>query len=889
MKIAALRLHNVKRFSGRGVAIEGIGDGVNVLCAANEFGKSTSFEALHALFFQPHSGTPGEVQRLRPYSGGNPLVEADIETPEGRFRITKQYYGGRSARVVDLADGRLVAQADEAESFIAGLIKGGTAGPAGLLWVRQGVTGIERRSRSEEDSEKQVRASLLESVQGEVEAVTGGRRMAEIMAATESELSELVTPTGRPKAGGRYALALDERNRLAETEKRLGEAVLALRDALDRRASGLKRLAELDRAEDRQERRRAAEAAQAAFDAAKAQSEKLKTAEAELKLACERRDAAGRELAAFRAALDTAETLRGRLREAGLKRDEALGRRRDTTGAIERARADADAAETAEREARDLLARLDAALRARAAAERLAGLKERLDAAEALRAAIEEAEAGLVTERISAESVEALQALEIEIATLRAMAEAARPSVTVAYHGDAAVRVSMDGVALAGGEERGYDGQTELAVPGVATITLRSGRAAPGDGGLARTVEKRRALLTSMGVEDLAGARLRQVRAQQAEAELAAMRGRLSLLAPQGLAGLRREIAEQDALGAGGADKGDLPEDPAGAEAALAAAEARRNAARGALRAAEPLRTGADEAFVAAETALATLTAENAQIEAVLGPEAGRGARRQALAEALDGLDRALMQAQAQADGLRAKNVDLDSAAAALRRARSVEEAADKEIGALRETIAGLNAEIRTHSDEAVEEDWREAGEALSAARARVETFEKEVAVLQRLAAALDSARGRARDLYLKPVMAELKPLLGLLFDDVSISFDDRTLLPQTIRRGGQEEDVERLSGGMREQLSVLTRLAFARLLARDGRPAPVILDDALVYSDDDRIEKMFDALHRQAMGQEGGQEGDREAGQQIIVFSCRQRAFQRLGGNILHMTDWQP
>src|SRR3546814_7724436 len=78
----------------------------------------------------------------------------------------------------------------------------------------------------------------------------------------------------------------------------------------------------------------------------------------------------------------------------------------------------------------------------------------------------------------------------------------------------------------------------------------------------------------------------------------------------------------------------------------------------------------------------------------------------------------------------------------------------------------------------------------------------------------------------------------------------------------------------MRERLSVLTRLAFGRLCARDGKPAPVILDDALVYSDDDRIERMFDALHRQA----------RE--QQIIVFSCRQRAFQRLGGNVLQMTE---
>ena len=78
-----------------------------------------------------------------------------------------------------------------------------------------------------------------------------------------------------------------------------------------------------------------------------------------------------------------------------------------------------------------------------------------------------------------------------------------------------------------------------------------------------------------------------------------------------------------------------------------------------------------------------------------------------------------------------------------------------------------------------------------------------------------------ARELYLKPVMTELTPLLGLLFDDVSITFDDKSLLPHAIRRNGQEEDVDRLSGGMREQLSVLTRLAFARLLARDGRRRP--------------------------------------------------------------------
>lgn len=50
----------------------------------------------------------------------------------------------------------------------------------------------------------------------------------------------------------------------------------------------------------------------------------------------------------------------------------------------------------------------------------------------------------------------------------------------------------------------------------------------------------------------------------------------------------------------------------------------------------------------------------------------------------------------------------------------------------------------------------------------------------------------------------------------------------------------------------------------------PVILDDALVHSDDDRIEAMFTALHRVAQDQ------------QIIILTRRQRAFAPLGGERL-------
>ena len=64
--------------------------------------------------------------------------------------------------------------------------------------------------------------------------------------------------------------------------------------------------------------------------------------------------------------------------------------------------------------------------------------------------------------------------------------------------------------------------------------------------------------------------------------------------------------------------------------------------------------------------------------------------------------------------------------------------------------------------------------------------------------------------------------------------------------------------------------LAMGALLQERGEDAPIILDDALVFCDDDRIEQMFDALNRAA------------ARQQVIVLTCRTRGFRSLGGRML-------
>ena len=351
-------------------------------------------------------------------------------------------------------------------------------------------------------------------------------------------------------------------------------------------------------------------------------------------------------------------------------------------------------------------------------------------------------------------------------------------------------------------------------------------------------------------------------------------RERLKILCPQGIPTLRDEIAGFEALGAGELE---LKGDPDQALAAHRAAQIRVVNTRQSVKAASSTQQQAGRALVEAETALAGIVARRDALAAQLGPEDEQAGRETALAQDFAQAAAALAAAQEKIETLALAADALANAEAAYRRTQSALKAVEDERARLQQSLAGLDGQIRTRADDAVEEAWQEANDAHSAAQERVNRYAREVAILTRLRQALTDARTGARELYFEPVMRELNPLLGLLFDDASVSFDESTLLPQSLNRSGQEEKVDFLSGGMREQLAILTRLAFARLLARSGHPAPVILDDALAYSDDDRIERMFDALHRLSRDQ------------QIIVFSCRQRAFSKLGGHVLQMTEWKP
>lgn len=200
MKIRAITLNNVRRFT-RPTRLQGIGDGLNVLSEPNEHGKSTLFDGLRALFFKRHSARDKEIMALRPHAGGAPEVTVEVETDAGHFTIAKRWLQKPATTVH--SDGRLVAQSDEAEAWIADLLGDDVGGPSGLIWVRQGMTDLTAGSKSEQDAALKARRDLVTSVGEEVEAMTGGQRMDKALERCKEELDQLATATGRPKANGR--------------------------------------------------------------------------------------------------------------------------------------------------------------------------------------------------------------------------------------------------------------------------------------------------------------------------------------------------------------------------------------------------------------------------------------------------------------------------------------------------------------------------------------------------------------------------------------------------------------------------------------------------------------------------------------------------------------
>ena len=176
--------------------------------------------------------------------------------------------------------------------------------------------------------------------------------------------------------------------------------------------------------------------------------------------------------------------------------------------------------------------------------------------------------------------------------------------------------------------------------------------------------------------------------------------------------------------------------------------------------------------------------------------------------------------------------------------------------------VARLGENAKTLGGEGPAARFEAAEEAAQAGAATLARLQEEAAVLSLLDDVIREAQSEATRRYLAPITNRVAPYVSRLLPSASLQLGE-DFAPGLLIRGDRHEDANHLSKGTQEQLAVLTRVAFADLLLEKGRPASLVLDDALVFADDDRFETMLEILSEVSKRL------------QVIILSCHSRAYR--------------
>ncbi len=882
MKLKALRLRDVRRFV-EPVAIESFSGGLDVLAGPNEAGKSTLLAALDALFLEKHTAGGTKIGALSPYGGGQPLIEADFEASGQLWRLTKQFGRGKKAELTDLGAGRMVARGGEAEQMLAELIgtgEGGRGGP-GLLWAGQKTLLTPQAVETSKKKEGGDAATLYRAIEREIEAAAGGSEARAVRQLVVEALSKLVPPARRtsPKAGSPYEAAVKERERVKEA---LAEA----RAAAEASAERLKAIAE------QRQRRGAAPAAiaglkeqlaaaTATLSLKREAGQRLTTARAEERARHAEAAAAERELKVLDEALQE-------LSELEPKVAADADRVASASAELSRLRTEVEKLTAAETEASADVQRLGdlnmrrgrADERARAAAE-IEGKSRVLAAARGLEAEIAAARQQLGAIAIDGAIIGRLEGITRELAIAEARLTAAAPTVRIALAEGGAGKLAIGGAPVIESVELKVAEPLAIDIAGIGRVVIEPGASPDRAADEARVAAQRGEigqLLRACGAESVAAARVRQAEAETQRRAIAEAEARLGGMAPKGVAELAREISGlEQGLAAEPADS-DVPA-RSEIETRLAEARQRHQSAREGLDRARVAMAGATEAHARMQVEVARRRERLGELDGSLPPAAVRGEERARRASLRDAARQALgeaMQAASALAGTAPGEGEVDRLSAEREELERKLVKSTAFLAELEQSIAKLEGAQEQADEDGIGARVAALEGELERAERHVRRFETEVAELDVLLAALTAAESQSREHSFRPVTERLGAYLDLVLPGARAVLGEG-LSPATIERSGLAEALGNLSDGTQEQLAVLARLAYARLIADTGEPVPLILDDALVYADDERIARMFAVLEEAAHHH------------QVLVLTCRERTFERLGGNRLSLTQWRP
>lgn len=872
MKLRRLRIENFKRFR-EPLTLEGFADGLNLYAAPNESGKSTVAEAIRAAFFERHRS--GSVEHLRPWNepSATPTVEVDFEIAGRRYRLTKAFLGKKRCELAIAGQPALDGAA--AEDHLAKLLgfrfpgKGASApehmGIPGLLWIRQGTS--HELADAVNHAADHLRNVLGESL-GDLTSSAGDA----LLRAVETARNELLTPaSGNPK--GDHAAALQRKADLAEQLAELDRDIAAYQGSVDR-------LAGLRRDHLRDEQARPWEAVRGQHRAALARLESAQGLET-------RQQA---ELSALQQWRTQAAALRSEL-EAFARDDAAVTVRQQALPqreAAERAalvevqsweRRHADAA-TAHTQARHLQDRVRAAAAraelARAAGEleaNLGGLSDAIARArdERARGARLSAEADTLT--IAAADLKRLRQLSDTLRDVGTKLDAAATTLEFDLADGKPVRLGDE--LVEGHTRRTLVSRTDLQIEGIGRITVH-----PGGSDTASLAAQRDSvaaelagLLRELRVPNLAEAEERARQAVQRRQEAESSRKVLEALAPKGVEALEAELAARATRGAElRAALAALPPATAGDDTLPDPSSTQAQAERAAL-ALEAAANSLNQSRVAAGKAQSDLAAARQELAAAQATahDARRAQRiaaaRQALVDATAQESTARQRAEATAAELKSVNLVLlrQDADRFARSAQQLEEAHERR----RQEITRLEVELETKGALGLEEQRAERARELEAASRRADELARRAAALDHLLTLLREKRSALARRLRAPLQRHLDHYLGILFPGAHVEVAD-DLSPGAITRigpGGPESGrFEELSVGTREQMGIVARLAYADLLQEAGRPTLLILDDALVNTDEDRLGQMKRVLY------------DAAQRHQVLIFTCHPAAWRDLG-----------
>lgn len=869
MRIERLRVESLRQFRAP-YELAGLQPGLNLFSGPNEAGKSTLVRAIRAAFFERHRST--SVDDLRPWdeAGAAPRIELDFDHAGTPYRLTKSFLHRKRC---ELAIGPRRLEGVEAEDALAKLLgfeyaaKGASRealwGIPGLLWIEQGAG--HQLQEAVGHAAPHLRRALDASL-GEVAASAGD----EVVAQVRQWRDELLTrETGRPR--GALLKAAEDAAALAERRAALEREVADYREQVDR----LRALREAHAADTRDEPWRALRAALAqarqALQAAQALAGEHERAHEQLRQATGLRTLLAQRLAADERQAEALAARAAALAGAGAQHEQAVAAEALALQQQVAAAAAAEAARGALATAR--LAHQRAQLQREAAgagarAADLAALQQRA-AAEAERAAALQREAARL--QIAAADLKALRSRQAQLDEGRIRQAAVATRLQFDLVPGATLRLGDE--TLHGSAERLLLSPVTIELPGLGRLQVSPGGSDLGElvARQALLQDEQRALLQRLGLTDLAAAEARaQAHARHAaDAEAAAQAARL--LAPQGVDALaaERDAARARQLEADAALARLGPAVPADV-LPLDDAERRHDAARAAAEDAGRALQRTREARAAAASRLEAAQREHAALQAALDdPErqAELAARRLQLAEA--GAREAAAEAALQAITARiaaARPDILQQDVARLERsadeAERAHQARDRQIVQLESTLAAAGAA-------GLEDELARLVAEHAQATRRADELQRRADALQFLLERLQARRHALTQRLQAPLQRRLAHYLTLLFPEAALQVDDRLVPAALVRpgvRGAEAAPLEDLSFGAREQMGLLARLAYADLLREAGRPTLLILDDALVHSDEQRLAQMKRVLF--------------DAGQrhQVLLFTCHPARWRDLG-----------